>query len=254
MYSPEEWGGARAPARCSTSSPTRCSATRPARRGGAGAAGADRAAHGSVGGSDGDGDDAGRCGEADYDNGLDAYYGNQCADTQYPATFAEFRFIDVYAAAGSRFGPLWWWGDVPCATWPVNADRYVGPWTARTSAPVLVVGNFFDGVTDHAGAVASARLLGNARLLSYAGWGHTAYDRSACVTDFVNAYLLRGALPAPGTCWRTRTRSSPPASGPAPRPRHRRTTADVVAARLTRRRATERPPVRAVAGEGFEPS
>jgi pimeloyl-ACP methyl ester carboxylesterase len=137
--------------------------------------------------------------EADYDNGLDAYYGNQCADTQYPATFTEFRFVDVYAAAGSRFGPLWWWGNVPCATWPVNADRYVGPWTARTSAPVLVVGNFFDGITDHAGAEASARLLGNARLLSYAGWGHTAYDRSACVTDFVNAYVLRGALPPRGT-------------------------------------------------------
>jgi len=137
--------------------------------------------------------------EADYDNGLDAYYGNQCADTQYPSTFAEFRLIDVYAAAGSRFGPLWWWGNVGCVNWPVNADRYVGPWTARTSAPVLVVGNFFDGITDHAGAEASARLLRNARLLSYAGWGHTAYDRSACVTDFVNAYLLRGALPARGT-------------------------------------------------------
>ncbi|HEV7757430.1 MAG TPA: alpha/beta hydrolase [Acidimicrobiales bacterium] len=137
--------------------------------------------------------------EADYDNGIDAYYGNQCADTQYPSTFAGFRLVDVFAAAGSRFGPLWWWGNVGCTNWPVNADRYVGPWTARTSAPVLVVGNFFDGITDHAGAEASARLLGNARLLSYAGWGHTAYDRSACVTGYVNAYLLRGALPPAGT-------------------------------------------------------
>lgn len=137
--------------------------------------------------------------EADYDNGLDAYYGNQCADTQYPSTFGEFRLIDVYAAAGSRFGPLWWWGNVGCTNWPVNRDRYVGPWTARTSAPVLVVGNFFDGVTDHAGAEASARLLRSSRLLSYAGWGHTAYDRSACVTEHVNAYLLRGTLPPKGT-------------------------------------------------------
>jgi hypothetical protein len=137
--------------------------------------------------------------EADYDNGLDAYYGNQCADTQYPSTFTEFRFIDVYAAAGSRFGPLWWWGNVGCTNWPVNADRYVGPWTARTSAPVLVVGNFFDGITDHAGAEASARLLRNARLLSYAGWGHTAYGRSDCVTGYVNAYLIRGTLPPKGT-------------------------------------------------------
>ena len=80
----------------------------------------------------------------------------------------------------------------------MNADRYVGPWTARTSAPVLVVGNFFDGVTDYAGAVASDQLLRNSRLLSYAGWGHTAYGRSQCVTDYVDAYLLSVSLPPRG--------------------------------------------------------
>ncbi|MFG1818237.1 alpha/beta hydrolase [Kribbella sp. NPDC049174] len=136
--------------------------------------------------------------EADYPNGLDAYYGNQCADTQYPHSFASWLAIDKYARAGSRFGPLWWWGNTGCARWPVNADRYVGPWTARTSSPVLVVGNFFDGVTDYAGAVASDRLLRNSRLLSYAGWGHTAYGRSQCVTDYVDAYLLTQSLPPNG--------------------------------------------------------
>jgi TAP-like protein len=138
-------------------------------------------------------------GEADYDNGLDAYFGNQCADTEYPSTFLSFRLIDAYAAAGSRFGPYWWWLNAGCAGWPVNTDRYVGPWTAHTSRPVLVVGNFFDGVTAHTGAVASDRLLGNSRLLSYAGWGHTAYARSECTREYVNAYLLDGSLPPVGT-------------------------------------------------------
>jgi pimeloyl-ACP methyl ester carboxylesterase len=136
---------------------------------------------------------------ASYPNGLDAYYGNQCADTQYPQAFGRWRAIDRYARAGSRFGPFWWWGNIGCARWPVNADRYVGPWTARTSAPVLVVGNYFDGVTDHAGAVASDRLLRNSRLLSYAGWGHTAYGRSQCITDYIDAYLLTVSLPPQGT-------------------------------------------------------
>jgi TAP-like protein len=81
----------------------------------------------------------------------------------------------------------------------VNADRYVGPWTARTSAPVLIVGNFFDGVTAHTGAVASDRLLRRSRLLSYAGWGHTAYGRNECTRNYVNAYLLDGSLPPVGT-------------------------------------------------------
>ncbi len=107
--------------------------------------------------------------------------------------------IDLYAALGSPFGPYWWWFNAGCAAWPVNHDRYVGPWTARTSAPVLVVGNFFDPATDHAGAQASARLLPNSRLLSYAGWGHTAYGRSACVTEHIDAYLLTGTPPPAGT-------------------------------------------------------
>ena len=137
--------------------------------------------------------------EADYDNGLDAYFGNQCADTEYPDSFAEFLAIDAFARAGSRFGPYWWWFNNGCAEWPVAEDRYAGPWTAHTSAPVLVVGNFFDGVTDHAGAKATSRLLRNSRLLSYAGWGHTAYGRSECTTEFIDAYLLDGALPPVGT-------------------------------------------------------
>jgi pimeloyl-ACP methyl ester carboxylesterase len=137
--------------------------------------------------------------EADYSNGLEAYYGNQCADTQYPRPLWKWRAIDDFAAMGSRFGPYWWWGNAGCARWPVAADRFTGPWSAHPANPVLIVGNYFDGVTDYAGAQASARYLQGSRLLSYAGWGHTAYGRSACVTRIVDAFLLHGSLPARGT-------------------------------------------------------
>lgn len=136
---------------------------------------------------------------ANYENSFDSYYGNQCADTQYPKTFERFREVADYAEAGSIFGAYWWWQNAACARWPVSADRFAGPWTARTSAPVLVVGNYFDGITDYAGAVASSQFLKNSRLLAYAGWGHTAYGRSECVTRYVDAYLLRGTLPKKGT-------------------------------------------------------
>jgi pimeloyl-ACP methyl ester carboxylesterase len=141
----------------------------------------------------------GRSREADYANGLDAYFGNQCADTEYPGTFEQFRAIDRHARSGSRFGPYWWWFNNGCADWPVAADRYAGPWTVRTAAPVLVVGNHFDGVTDLAGAVATSQFLKNSRLLTYAGWGHTAYGRNECTRGFVNAYLLEQELPPAGT-------------------------------------------------------
>ncbi|QZY28403.1 alpha/beta hydrolase [Nocardioides coralli] len=140
-----------------------------------------------------------RVARQDYLNFFDSYFGNHCADAQYPRAFSRWKAVGRFARAGSRFGPFWWWYNAPCARWPVNEDRYTGPWTATTNKPVLVVGNFFDGVTAYTGAVASDQLLGNSRLLSYAGWGHTAYGRSQCVTDHVNAYLLRGALPPKDT-------------------------------------------------------
>lgn len=136
-----------------------------------------------------------------YDNGLDAFYGNHCADAEYPGFFQTFSLIGKFAEAGSFQGPQWWWGNTRCARWPTAQDRYIGPWSARTSAPVLVVGNFFDAATDYAGAVASNRLLPNSRLLSYAGWGHTVsyVGRSQCVDDYVTLYLIDGSLPPRGT-------------------------------------------------------
>jgi hypothetical protein len=79
---------------------------------------------------------------ASYPNGLDAYYRNQCADTQYPRSFRRWRAIDRYARAGSRFGPWWWWSNNSCARWPLDPTATSAPWTARTSAPVLVVSNY----------------------------------------------------------------------------------------------------------------
>jgi pimeloyl-ACP methyl ester carboxylesterase len=137
--------------------------------------------------------------QEEYPNFFEAYYGNACADADFPRSAAEYSAIGHWAEAGSRFGPFWWWNNAACADWPANKDRFTGPWNTRTSAPVLIVGNYFDGVTSYAGAQASARNIKGSRLLSYAGWGHTAYDANDCVTGYVNKYLLTGALPAEGT-------------------------------------------------------
>ena len=134
-----------------------------------------------------------------YNNSFDAFFGNHCSDARYPSSFELYQTFNLFAATGSVFGPFWYSGNATCAGFPVANDRFIGPWVARTSAPVLVVGNYFDGVTDYRGAVASSKLLVNSRLLSYAGWGHTAFGRSACVTGFVVDYLRDGTLPPQGT-------------------------------------------------------
>ncbi|NUU19147.1 alpha/beta fold hydrolase [Cellulomonas humilata] len=138
-----------------------------------------------------------------YDNSPEAFQSVLCTDGLNPAR-AE-RWVPAAARADAvapGFGPLWTWASSPCAssTWTVrDEDAYAGPFTRRTAAPVLVVGNYWDPATSYDGAVAASSLLPNSRLLSSDSWGHTAYGTSACVTDAVDTYLLRARTPAPGT-------------------------------------------------------
>lgn len=137
--------------------------------------------------------------QEEYDNGFDAYFGNYCSDAEFFPGFGRWLRGGLQAEKASRSGPYWWWFNAPCATLPAAEDRYTGPWDAKTSEPVLVVGNYFDPATDYQGAVVSADNLPNSRLLSYAGWGHTAYGITECTTSTIDTYVLTGELPPEGT-------------------------------------------------------
>jgi pimeloyl-ACP methyl ester carboxylesterase len=138
-----------------------------------------------------------------YDNPHERFSGVACTDGLHPKDASLWPAL--VAKADKRapyFGRLWGWGTAQCArnTWTVkDEDAYRGPFTKRTSAPVLVVGNYWDPATNYDEAVASAKLLPNSRLLSSTNWGHTAYGSSTCTTKAMDAYLLRVALPAKGT-------------------------------------------------------
>ncbi|GAB1640619.1 alpha/beta hydrolase [Krasilnikovia sp. MM14-A1259] len=138
-----------------------------------------------------------------YDNSLDAFLGVTCTDTGNPRDAAAWPALTARAdRRAPYFGRAWAWSTVACArdTWTVHdEDAYTGPFDRRTGAPVLFVGNYYDPATNYREAVSSARLLPGSRLLSSDSWGHTAYGTSACVTDAVDAYLVRQVLPAPGT-------------------------------------------------------
>ncbi len=137
-----------------------------------------------------------------YDNGYETFSGVSCTDGVHPTDAA---WPSLAAAADRRapyFGRAWSWNTAQCArnVWTVrDEDAYRGPFNRRTAAPVLVVGSHWDPATNYRQAVAAARLLPNSRLLSSDNWGHTAYGSSACVTRAIDAYLLRGTLPAVGT-------------------------------------------------------
>ena len=141
-----------------------------------------------------------------------AYYANEvegspgvaCSDTLNPRSFAAWQqSADRNERQYGYFGRVWNWTWSSCRAWPSGAGqaRYLGPWTTRTSAPVLVVGNYFDPATRYQGAVTASHLLPNSRLLSYAGWGHAAFfiAFNTCVNDNVSNYLITGVPPAAGT-------------------------------------------------------
>ncbi|GAA2698045.1 hydrolase [Actinoplanes palleronii] len=137
-----------------------------------------------------------------YDNGFEATMGVVCTDGTHPKNVASWpAATTVRDRQAPYFGKAWGYIDVPCArtTWTVrDEDAYRGPFTKRTSAPVLLVGNFWDPATNYDSSVAMSRQLPNSRLLTSDNWGHTAYGTGTCATGAIDRYLLSAALPAKG--------------------------------------------------------
>lgn len=79
--------------------------------------------------------------------------------------------------------------------------RYGGPFKVPAGASTpLVVATTYDPATPYRGAKSLVKDLGNARLLTMRGDGHTAYGgNSQCIDDAVDAYMFAGTLPADGT-------------------------------------------------------
>ncbi|MHB9852744.1 alpha/beta fold hydrolase [Streptomyces krungchingensis] len=139
-----------------------------------------------------------------------------CGDSPNPRALAAYPAQeDTAAARAGDVGRYWAWAASPCAVWPaVAADRYRGPWNRPTAHPVLVVGTTYDPSTPYPDSQGMARELGDARLLTHDGYGHTElYNPSGCVAEHESRYLIDGVLPPPGTHCRQDT---PPF--PAPKP------------------------------------
>jgi pimeloyl-ACP methyl ester carboxylesterase len=139
----------------------------------------------------------------EYPNVVEGLPAVLCSDSVNTRTFATWiRAAITTERRHGYFGRPWTWLSSACHSWPVTAgqDRYLGPWNARTASPVLVVGNRYDPATRYQGAVTAARLLPNSRLLTYAGWGHTAFFRgSYCIDSRITRYLTALRLPPRGT-------------------------------------------------------
>jgi pimeloyl-ACP methyl ester carboxylesterase len=134
-------------------------------------------------------------------NGNEGYDISQCADIKVPTQEAVYdNLANTEDAKIPGFGRLATYDMTPCATWPaLHTDAYDGPWN-RSKATILVINSMHDPATPYAGAVAGTRELGNARLLTVNGDGHTSEysEPSTCRDTAKQAYLISLKLPPRG--------------------------------------------------------
>jgi pimeloyl-ACP methyl ester carboxylesterase len=144
----------------------------------------------------------GRLDDGTYDPGLDRYFLITAADQKYEPG------VKPYLEAGDESWGLFdhaWFnaGYVELNYGLYNAHPnsvYRGPFRASGSAPkVLEIATTYDPATPYRGALRTEATLGNVRLLTMQGDGHTAYGgNSQCIDDAANAYVETLALPPKG--------------------------------------------------------
>ncbi len=143
----------------------------------------------------------GRKSDGSYSNQSDAYFSTTCLD--FPAATATDDY-DAFAARLQKSAPHFRavaYNDLPCAFWPVAAQRTPAPARGTGAPPIVVVGSTLDPATPYAWAKALAKQLESATLVTRKGDGHTAYFASKCIRTAIDAYLLDLTVPKAGlTC------------------------------------------------------
>lgn len=128
----------------------------------------------------------------EYVNAVEGLPGVACLDSENPGDHdAVDRASDRSERTDGEFGPVWTWLGSTCSVWPfADEDRYTGPWTKRTAAPVLVVGSREDPATRYEGAQKVRQLLPDSALVTTDTPGHGSIGANACAGRAVAAYLL----------------------------------------------------------------
>ncbi len=107
------------------------------------------------------------------------------------------RMLEAYPDAGFTA-----YAQALCDQWPDQPVRDPAPVSAAGSDLIVVVGTTHDPATPYAWSESLDDQLENSTLITFDGYGHTAYGRSGgCVEEAVDAYLVDGTAPEEGlTC------------------------------------------------------
>ncbi len=173
-----------------------------------------------------------------YGPGYDTYFTIGATEQRYPRDVG--FYLDRGEDSWDLFDNSWWnngYVELNYGLWPArDRDAYAGPFQVRGSRPTpLVIATTYDPATPYRGAQRLVRDLGNARMITMRGDGHTAYPgESSCIDTATESYVNTLKLPAKGTVCKQETQFEAPAvataakalrSGAAARAQTRRITA-----------------------------
>ena len=132
-------------------------------------------------------------------NAKEAFWAINCAD-YVPSPSAEYQqYADKLRTEAPVFGSLMMEGTDICSLWPYHPKANPGPYEAKGSAPIVVIGTKYDPATPYQWAQTLHKTLSNSVLLTWEGDGHTAYGKAgSCLNDPVDKYLLTGKVPQDG--------------------------------------------------------
>ena len=118
----------------------------------------------------------GRKPNGSYSNEQDAYTANTCLDFKAPTDLAAYTaWAKELHASAPHFADLIAYNDLPCAFWPVPAERTPAPVHAKGAPPIVVVGSTGDPATPYPWAVSLSKELSSGVLITRKGEGHTGY-------------------------------------------------------------------------------
>jgi pimeloyl-ACP methyl ester carboxylesterase len=122
-----------------------------------------------------------------------------CADYVAPTDQATYiNLANQLATQIPRFGEPSVYFSLDCAFWPFHPSHDPVAPVAKGAPPIVVVGTTGDPATPYAWAQKLASELSSGVLLTRTGEGHTAYGKSDCIDNLVDAYLLTLAVPKAG--------------------------------------------------------
>ncbi|PNS20103.1 hypothetical protein CAC42_5553 [Sphaceloma murrayae] len=123
-----------------------------------------------------------------------------CTDGNDISSMTQAQFaekIKTLMELSPTLGDLWSTIALPCIKYPLRPHyRFTGPWKAKTSHPLLLIGNTADPVTPISSAWKMVKGFEGARVLTQDSPGHCSLAaHSECTIKYVHEYFFDGTLP-----------------------------------------------------------